>query len=136
MARATEAMVSNNNAFLEELHNFYCTNIFSFDQIPFSCTIEFITNPEKPQDYYVTTIHYIEQVAWKQVMEEEYQSLIKNDTWSLVELLPIRKVIHCKWVYKLKLVVNGTIDHYKMHLVAKDYSQKSRVDYFETFLML
>jgi hypothetical protein len=58
MARATETIVNNNNAFLEELHNFYHTNIFSFDQITFSCTIEFFTNLEKPQDYYVTTIHY------------------------------------------------------------------------------
>jgi hypothetical protein len=52
-------------------------------------------------------------------MEEEYQSLIKNGAWSLVELPPRRKVIHYKWDYKLKLVVNGTIDHYKTHLVAK-----------------
>jgi hypothetical protein len=133
LAKATEAMVSNNNASLEEFHNFYGTNIFSFDQITFSCTIEFITNPEKPQDYFLTTIHYIEQAAWKQGMEKKYQSLIKNGTWSLVELFLKCKAIHCKWVYKLKLVVNGTIDHYKTHLVAKGYSQKSRVDYFETF---
>jgi hypothetical protein len=59
--------------------------------------------------------------------------LINNGTWSLVELLPRRKTIHWKWVYKLKLVVNGTIDHYKTPLVAKGYSHKSRVDYFETF---
>jgi hypothetical protein len=119
MARATKTMVTNNNAFLEELHNFCHTNIFSFDQITFFCTIEFFTNLEKPQDYYLTTIHYIEQAPWKQAMEEKYQFLIKNGAWSLVELPLRRKFIHYKWVYKLKLVVNGTIDHYKTHLVAK-----------------
>lgn len=78
----------------------------------------------------MTTIHCVKQTAWKQVMEEEYQSLIKNGTWNIIELLLRCKAIHCKWVYKLKLVVNGTIDHYKTHLVAKGYSQKSIVDYF------
>ncbi len=126
-------MVSNNNASLKELHNLSGINIFSFDQITFACTTEFITNPEKLQNYYVTTIHCTEQIARKQPMEEKYQSLIKNGIWSFIELHPRCKVIDCKWVYKLKLIVNGTIDHYKMHLVAKGYSQKSIVDYFETF---
>jgi hypothetical protein len=63
MARAVEGMVNNNNASSKELH------IFSFDQITFTYTIEFITNLEEHQDYY-TTIHYTEQVAWKQTMEE------------------------------------------------------------------
>jgi hypothetical protein len=136
MVRVAETIMNNNNASSKELHNLYGTKIFSFDQITFVCTTEFITNPEKPQDYYVTTIHCVEQVAWKQAMEEEYQSLIKNGTWSLVELSPRHKAIHCKWVYKLKLVANGTIDHYKMHLVVKGYFQKSRVDYFETFSLV
>jgi hypothetical protein len=45
MARAVEAIVSNNNASLEKCHNLYGTNIFSFDQITFACRTEFITNP-------------------------------------------------------------------------------------------
>lgn len=60
MARVVEAMVSNNNASLEELHNLFGINIFSFEQITFACTTKFITNLEKLQDYYVTTIHCIE----------------------------------------------------------------------------
>jgi hypothetical protein len=72
VVKAVEAMVSNNNASLEELHNLYGTNIFSFDKIRFACTIEFITNLEKPQDYYMTTIHYTKQTTWKQAMEEKY----------------------------------------------------------------
>ncbi len=37
---------------------------------------------------------------------------------------------------QIKTKSNGTIDRYKVHLVAKGYSQTSRVDYFETFVLV
>ncbi len=46
----------------------------------------------------------------------------KNGTWNLVEFLQ-NEPIHHKWVYKFKLVANGTIDHYKACLVAKGHFQ-------------
>ena len=43
------------------------------------------------------------------------------------------KPISCKWVYKIKCRSNGTIEHYKAHLVAKGYNQDEDIDYLKTF---
>ena len=40
---------------------------------------------------------------WKDAMEVEYDALMKNNTWKLVELIPNKKPIGCKWVYRTKL---------------------------------
>lgn len=39
-------------------------------------------------------------------MDKEYQSLIENDTWTLVNTPLNRKVLRGKWVYKLQRWLN------------------------------
>jgi hypothetical protein len=45
----------------------------------------------------------------------------------------ITNVIDCKWVYKVKRKADGTIDHYKAHLVVKGFKQHNCIDYEDTF---
>jgi hypothetical protein len=66
---------------------------------------------------------------WKQ----EFNALVKNDTWDLVSLPKGKDVIGTKWVYKTKYKSDGTIDKHKAHLVAKGYAQKEGIDYTKTF---
>ncbi|RVW65975.1 Retrovirus-related Pol polyprotein from transposon RE1 [Vitis vinifera] len=47
---------------------------------------------------------------WKLAMEQEYQALLKNQTWYLVPPPSNAKIIGCKWVFKLKHKPNGSID--------------------------
>lgn len=70
---------------------------------------------------------------WKQAMDEEYNALVKNKTWHLVEMPQGKNIIDCKWVYKIKRKADGTIDRYKARLVAKGFRQRYGIYYEDTF---
>ena len=59
---------------------------------------------------------------WKKTMDEEMETLDKNESWDLVELSTGRNPIGRKWVFKRKLNVEGKVEKYKARLVAKGYS--------------
>lgn len=66
-------------------------------------------------------------------MKEEYEALIRNGTWSLVSLPADRKLIGCKWVYRIKRHSDGSVQKYKSRLVAKGFDQEPDFDFNETF---
>ena len=70
---------------------------------------------------------------WDAAMDEEYRSLMANDTWHLVPLPKGRKLVRCKWVYRTKYASNGSFERIKERLVAKGFSQVEGIDYNETF---
>ena len=43
------------------------------------------------------------------------------------------KIIGCKWVYKVKLCLDDSIECFNAHLMAKGFHQTHGLDYFETF---
>ncbi|KAL0291057.1 UNVERIFIED_CONTAM: Retrovirus-related Pol polyprotein from transposon TNT 1-94 [Sesamum calycinum] len=56
----------------------------------------------------------------------------KKGTWEIVELPKGTKPIGCKWVYKVKLKQDGSVEN-KARLVVKGYNQVKEVDYFDRF---
>ena len=70
---------------------------------------------------------------WKKAANQEYESLVSNETWKLVELLAGCIPVGCKWVFKVKYNSEGTVERFKARLVAKGYAQKYGLDYEETF---
>ena len=74
-------------------------------------------NPEEP-----TTIQQALNSSakgkWREGLDSEYTSLIKNSAWNLVELPEGRKPVGCRWVFKVKHNADGSIERYKEPLVA------------------
>ncbi|KAG8502968.1 hypothetical protein CXB51_000803 [Gossypium anomalum] len=71
---------------------------------------------------------------WMFAMQEEMESLHKNNTCDLVKLPKGKKNVHCKWVFKKKEGTPGVEEpRYKARLVAKGYSQIPRVDFTDVF---
>ena len=66
-------------------------------------------------------------------MNEELNSIEKNNTWELVELPKNKKAIGVKWVYKVKVNPKGEVVRYKARLVARGFLQRQGIDYEEVF---
>ena len=71
--------------------------------------------------------------GWRSVMIEEMDALNGNDTWNLVHLPTGKKSIGCRWVFVVKVNLDGSVARLKARLVAKGYAQTYGVDYFDTF---
>jgi hypothetical protein len=67
------------------------------------------------------------------MMQEEFESLMENGTWEHQELPKGRKIVKNNWMYKLKLIADESVDHYKTRLVTKGFTQKEGLDFKKTF---
>lgn len=70
---------------------------------------------------------------WKAAMHDEYDALIKNGTWDLVERPPDANVIRCIWLFKHKFNSDGSLQRYKARLVVNGRGQQVGIDCDETF---
>jgi hypothetical protein len=70
---------------------------------------------------------------WKAAMDVEMNNIRRNDTYKLKKIKHGERAIGCRWVFKLKLNSDGTVNKYKARLVAKGYLQKHGKDFNETF---
>ena len=74
-----------------------------------------------------------DKLKWERAMQSEMDSLHKNSTWELVHLPAGKRVLPCKWVYKLKVPTNDGKSKYKARLVAKGFRQQQGVNFEEIF---
>lgn len=70
---------------------------------------------------------------WKAAMQVEYDSLIKNGTWELVDYPKGKNVIGSRWVFSTKFNPDGTVEKFKARLVAQGCSQVHGEDFNETY---
>nr|GFA37273.1 hypothetical protein [Tanacetum cinerariifolium] len=63
-------------------------------------------------------------------------ALMGNNTWVLADLPLGCKPIGCKWIFKRKLKVDGTIEKFKAMLVIQGFKQNSRIYYFDTYALV
>ena len=70
---------------------------------------------------------------WEEAMRNEMNSLKENQVWTLVELPKGKKVLGSRWVLRVKLNPDGSVNRYKARLCAQGFNQKWGIDYCETF---
>lgn len=80
-----------------------------------------------------STVEALNSPEWYKAMQTEYEALIRNQTWELVPPMLDQHLVGHKWVYKVKLNTDGTVQKLKARLVAKGFQQTPGVDYFDTF---
>lgn len=56
-------------------------------------------------------------------MVEEYDTMVKNETWELVDESPTDNVISCIWLFKVKERADGSVDFLKARLVVNGTNQ-------------
>lgn len=66
-------------------------------------------------------------------MQEEFDALERNQTWSLVPSFNAQNLVGCKWVYRTKYKPDGSTDRLKAHLIANGFHQCPSIDYRQTF---
>ncbi|GJT71651.1 zinc finger, CCHC-type containing protein [Tanacetum coccineum] len=73
---------------------------------------------------------------WKEAINDEMDSIMGNNTCILADIPPGCKPLGCKWIFKRKLKVDGTVEKFNARLVIQGFKQKSWIDYFDTYALV
>lgn len=76
----------------------------------------------------ISTKEALQDPNWRKAMQEEYDSLMKMQTWRMEKCPKDMKPLTCKWVLREK--ADGRL---KARLVARGLEQREGLDYAETF---
>lgn len=63
-----------------------------------------------------------EAEAWRVAMQKKYDSIMRNETWILVEPTANANIIGSGWIFKKKGTVDGTTN-FRARLLARGYAQ-------------
>jgi hypothetical protein len=80
-----------------------------------------------------TSKQALQSSEWVKAMQEEYNALMKNNTWNLVDPPDHKRPIGCIWVFIIKENPDGTINKYKARLVHRGFHKKTGSDFIDFF---
>jgi hypothetical protein len=68
----------------------------------------------------------IQRKEWTDAMTEEYQSIMKNEVWEIVPISKNKDGVSYRWLFKIKHVVDGSIEKYKARFVSRSFFPEER----------
>ena len=84
---------------------------------------------EEPLDFDTA----IQSKGWRDAINSKVNSIIKNNTWDIIDWPTDRKPITAKWLFKIKKDAQGRISKLKARLVARGFQQQEGIDYNDIF---
>uniref|UniRef100_A0A2N9GH85 Reverse transcriptase Ty1/copia-type domain-containing protein n=1 Tax=Fagus sylvatica TaxID=28930 RepID=A0A2N9GH85_FAGSY len=92
------------------------------------------SSPSSLQDNLLLLFKLINSLNGERLCKLSCKLAFEASNTCILTSLPIGKqAIGCKWVYKVKLKSDGTLERYKARHVANGYNQQEGLDYSETF---
>lgn len=99
----------------------------SIEQVPFSSELILLTNEREPISFENFQTRE-DTIQWMKTTQEDAKMTLNE----LMEFPEGNKFLKNKWVLKLKKYGNKLVK-YKVHLIVKDFRQKTRIDFGENF---
>jgi hypothetical protein len=91
-----------------------------------------IQHEEMVPKTYIEAMRSIHHVEWQKAIDAEIQSLLKLNTWIVVDKPLYKKCLTGAFIFKKKYVGNGSIK-YKARLIIHGFRQRYGEDYWETY---
>lgn len=91
-------------------NNIKWCNLVSFNNLPNSSQAFFTCQSQWHEP--TTYKEAVNDIKWQDAMQTKLGALDHNHTWDLVELPHGKKTIGSKWVYKVKLRSDGSLERY------------------------
>ncbi|GKB57808.1 ribonuclease H-like domain-containing protein [Tanacetum coccineum] len=92
-------------------------------------TLSVLTISPIPKSYN----HAFQDPHWYRAMLDEYNALIKNNTWILVPRPSDANIVRSLWLFRHKYNADGTLNRYKARLVTNSSTQLTGIDVDDTF---
>lgn len=64
----------------------------------------------------------LQDSRWRKAVEDELETLEKNQIWKIIDLLNGNKLVGCKLIFIIKYKASGIIERFKARLVANEYT--------------
>lgn len=111
---------------LYPISNFFSYQHFSPSNCTFISKLFSIPIPQNLQEA-------LSDPKWREAMHKQMRAVNKNNTWEFIELPNEKKTIWSKWMFTVKHKANGSMERYKVRLVAKGFTQTYGINYEEMF---